>query len=121
MQVTVTEKDLFLAILAMDAYNRGRGAGLNDEGASDSNGLGSIGSGIGTATVTAEADTALDSAAVAAGFYAVAYQTQYGTVISYRGSDNLALSGSEAGASDVYTGWVQGGGRPAGQLIRVGR
>ena len=28
--MTITEKDLFLAILAMDSYNRGSGAGIND-------------------------------------------------------------------------------------------
>ncbi|WP_162933127.1 hypothetical protein [Roseovarius sp. EL26] len=33
-------KDLFLSILAMDAYNRGYDAGINDEGENDLDGLG---------------------------------------------------------------------------------
>lgn len=88
--MTVTERDLFLAILSMDAYNRGYGAGLNDSGVGDANGLGGVGSAIGTATVTRQSDTEAGSAGVAAGFYAVAYQTQWGTVISYRGTDFTA-------------------------------
>ncbi len=82
--MSVTERDLFLAILAMDSYNRGSGAGLNDGGGGDSDGLGEAGSQIGTATVL---NIPLPQGSEAAGFYAVAYATQYGTVISYRGTD----------------------------------
>jgi hypothetical protein len=83
--MTVTEKDLFLAILAMDSYNRGYDAGLMDNGENDPDGLGdSPGTAVGGATIL---DVDLPQGAQAAGFYAVAYQTQYGTVISYRGTD----------------------------------
>ena len=75
-------KDLFLAILSLDSYNRGYGEGIK--------GLGGLGSKIGNATVTDESDIADGSEGVNAGFYAVAYDTEYGTVISYRGTDNFA-------------------------------
>jgi len=84
--------DLFLAILAMDAYNRGYDAGIADgEGPTDANGndadgLGEAGKQIGTATVL---NVPLPEGSEAAGFYAIAYEwtdaennTQ--TVISYR-------------------------------------
>lgn len=46
-----------------------------------------------------------------AGFYAVAYEWQGQTVISYRGTDNPSLMGSAgAGASDIWSGWSIGAG-----------
>jgi Lipase (class 3) len=38
MQMTVSDKDMFLAILAMDSYNRGYDAGIKDGDANDTNG-----------------------------------------------------------------------------------
>jgi hypothetical protein len=58
-------KDLFLAILSMDSYNRGYTRGID--------GLGGIGSGIGNAVIRDQSDTANGSAGVSAGFYAIAY------------------------------------------------
>ena len=94
-------KDLFLAILAMDSYNRGydatKGMNLSD----------SPGTLIGTAAIK---NIALPTGAQAVGFYAVAYQTDYGTVISYRGTDKLAsLPWSDSG-SDIANGWILGAG-----------
>lgn len=40
-------KELYLAILSMDAYNRGYGAGIADGGKADTDGLGEAGSQIG--------------------------------------------------------------------------
>lgn len=58
-------KDLFLAILSMDSYNRGYDAELS--------GLGGEGFGIGTATVAKDAEQFLNAGeAEDAGFYAVA-------------------------------------------------
>lgn len=101
-------KDLFLEILSMDSYNRGYdsgvgdGIGPTDANGNDADGLGRIGAHIGTAVVTSDANSTTDQAA---GFYAVAYDsTTYGTIISYRGTDNLAVFGDDA--SDIYTGWV---------------
>ncbi|TAG15016.1 MAG: hypothetical protein EAZ40_13925 [Rhodobacterales bacterium] len=102
--MTVTEKDLFLAILAMDSYNRGYDAGIKDGGDNDPDGIGEFGSQIGNASVMA---VALPQGAQAAGFYAVAYQTQYGTVISYRGTDFTPAADF---ATDRDQGWTLGGG-----------
>ena len=101
-------KDLFLAILSMDSYNRGYEAGIADGGNGDPDGLGETKdvSKIGNATVSlAPKDVSQEFAdsAQAAGFYAIAYEITDGagidgldtgdTVISYRGTD-----GSEAWA-----------------------
>ena len=95
-------KELFLAILSMDAYNRGYGAGIADGGANDPDGLGdSFGTRIGAATITQASDSDPLSDEVTAGFYAVAYDTPYGKVISYRGTD---------GGWDYLKGWLIGGG-----------
>jgi hypothetical protein len=92
-----TQRDLLLAILAMDSYNRGY-----DEGIS---GLGGTGSKIGEATFKLDSsvlkDDAGNSVHESTGFYASSYTLDAGTknettVISYRGTD----------ASPDYTrGW----------------
>lgn len=73
--------DLFLAILSMDAYNRGYDAGID--------GLGSAGSKVGLAEII---DADLPIGSVEAGFYASAYDLSGQTVISYRGTDVDSLS-----------------------------
>jgi hypothetical protein len=96
-----TSKDLLLAILAMDSYNRGYGAGLEVSGTQ-----------VGSATIGL---TSTDPAAnipngQSAGFYAAAYTIGTGvdgiasgsTVISYRGTnfdDKVQL------LWDVLFGW----------------
>ena len=73
-----------LSILAMDSYNQGYGKGY-DHGKTQ----------IGAATFSLDD---ISAEAQAAGFYAVAYDTGEGvdelsngsTVISYRGTDNIA-------------------------------
>ncbi len=87
-------KDLLLAILSMDAYNRDYGAGIT--------GLGGKGTKIGTATILDDSgvlkDENGDRIDEATGFYAVSYDIPgVGTVISYRGTD---------GANDVWNGWT---------------
>jgi len=81
--MTMTQ-DLFMAILAMDVYNRGYNEGIT--------GLGGEGSAIGTATLTDQSDVEADSDGVSAGFYAAGYNWNGQTVISYRGTDNLNLN-----------------------------
>jgi hypothetical protein len=107
-------KELFLAILSMDAYNRGYGAGIADGGKDDIDGLGRIGSHIGSATVKNDNNS---TAAQAAGFYAVAYDDPtYGTIISYRGTDNPSIYASDvSGGADITLGWVAGAGNPTDQ------
>jgi hypothetical protein len=77
-------REVFLSLLAMDAYNRGTGTLINN--------LGGKGSKIGRATVGEDAETILPPRdAVAAGFYAIAYEWNNNgineTVISYRGTN----------------------------------
>lgn len=72
-----TSSELMYAILSMDAYNRGYNQGLVYEGNS-----------IGTATVTLQSDISENGEAVAADFYAVAYEWNGETIVSYRGTDN---------------------------------
>jgi hypothetical protein len=91
--------DLFLAILAMDSYNRSYNAGLSDSPA------GLAGNQIGNAFLKTDVDLPVGSQA--ASFFAQAYNWLGQTVISYRGTDNrnpLDLN------SDIYTGWPVGGG-----------
>lgn len=96
--------ELFLAILAMDSYNRGYGAGLGDgvnvdgQGV-DVDGLGEAGAQIGTATVL---NVPLPEGSEAAGFYAVAYAWNGQTVISCRGTntDPMPLVWSSPGFVD---------------------
>ena len=66
-------KDLFLALLSMDAYNRGYGAGVDlGQNSDESNGSIALG---GATIVKNLKDVGLLDQAKAAGFYAVAYET----------------------------------------------
>ena len=114
-------KDLFLAILAMDSYNRGYGAGIADGDQNDTDGLGEAGSQIGSATIL---NIPLPQNAQAAGFYAVAYTVGAGvegitpgtTVLSYRGTDGLTFgSDPVSGGGDILNGWLAGAGVPTSQ------
>ena len=99
---------LMAAILSMDAYNRGYGAGI--KGLSDNQSTG-----IGDANVTTTSTSALIDPVTGqpvdktAGFYAVAYNWNGQTVISYRGTDNAAPTGASditKGGSDFWNGWT---------------
>lgn len=99
--MTITDKDLFMAILSMDAYNRGYSPGIAVSGTQ-----------VGGATFTIGSDqqAAGIPEGVAAGFYAAAYNTEWGTVISYRGTDNVGLLTAIGGGTDLWSGWVTGAG-----------
>ena len=89
-----TSKDLLVAILAMDSYNREYGEGIS--------GLGGAGSKIGSATLNALPDGTDLIAWKSIGFYADSYKLDDGTtVISYRGTDT---------SIDYYYGWLVGAG-----------
>lgn len=83
-------REVFLSLLAMDAYNRGVGALVGD--------LENIPnvSRVGTATVRTDSDRLFGQDAVSAGFYAIAYEWNNNgineTVISYRGTNFPDLS-----------------------------
>lgn len=94
-------KDLMLALLSMDSYNRGYGAGMELTGAA-----------LGNATIL---NVPIPSGSQAVGFYASAYTltAAVGTlasgskIISYRGTNTDSLG---TAASDVFNGWVTGAG-----------
>jgi hypothetical protein len=79
---------LLIAILSMDSYNRDYGAGIS--------GLGGAGSKIGSAILQATPAGINTDTWQSTGFYAAAYTTPDGTVISYRGTD---------AAPDYTKGW----------------
>jgi hypothetical protein len=83
-----TQTDLFLAILALDAYNRGYNPGMLLPDGSTTQ--------IGDATIL---DTSADQSV---SFYAVAYSWLGETIISYRGT--TFASGPDFG--DVLNGWT---------------
>lgn len=91
--------ELLMAILAMDAYNRGYNPGITDSGNSNT---GMIGSQLGTATVATSSPITSSSPEFAASFFAQAYTLANGqTVISYRGTDSAC-------------GWIYGSGLGSG-------
>ncbi len=91
-------RDLFLSILAMDSYNRGYSVGIADLDFNPNV------TKLGNATLLDDAIGQLDEADVlSAGFYAMAYNWNGETIISYRGTDNNGgrwfgdgISGSDA-------------------------
>ncbi|MBX9826325.1 MAG: pre-peptidase C-terminal domain-containing protein [Xanthobacteraceae bacterium] len=98
-------RDLFLAVLAMDSYNRGNAPGVS--GLSDA-----VGALIGDASVIGSKD---DAAARAAGFYAIAYNsTSLGKIISYRGTDSNAGLEATITSGDALNGYGLALGSPYG-------
>ena len=98
-------KDLLFALLSLDAYNRGFGAGLEDRETGLTN------EGIGSATIQRREDLGVDKQIYDqwkdVGFHAEAYDTPYGTVIAYRGTD---FSPGDDISADAGHGWPVGGG-----------
>jgi hypothetical protein len=90
--------DLFLAILAMDSYNRGY-----DQGIRVTRG----GNAIGAAFLIDQSDVETNSIARQIGFYARAYNWVGKKVISYRGTSTSDIS---ATLDDVFSGWTIGAG-----------
>ncbi len=102
MGISSSNPDLFRAILAMDAYNRGYNAGIGDPN------TGLTGNAIGLATIQRDIDLPVGSQV--ASFFAQAYALGGQTVISYRGTD---------AAWEAASGRVSGGNRaeqPMSQL-----
>ena len=92
--------DVFLSLLALDSYNRGYGqnvGGLTNSGM------------IGNATILRQSNITENPDEVQAGFYAIAYQWQGQTVISYRGTNfpkEVTLSEvNDAIDKDIGEGW----------------
>lgn len=81
--MTEMTPDLYKAILSMDSYNRGYGAAIKLGNATGTTADKSIGIQIGNAIVKAEGNTETNKAE---GFYAIAYNLNGETIISYRGT-----------------------------------
>jgi hypothetical protein len=91
--------DLFRAILALDSYNRGYGAGINlsTTGASSTQ--------IGNATIAQNSGILGAGVDSTASFFAQAYTWNGTTVISYRGTDHAGPSVKDWTLGDVLSGW----------------
>ena len=85
-------RDVFLSLLALDAYNRGYGQGVFLSPNDSTNGQEERNRFIGTARVTNQSDEEAGTPGVDAGFYAIAYEWNNETVISYRGTNFPDLS-----------------------------
>ena len=94
--------NLYQALFALDAYNRGYAEGIE--------GLGGVFSQIGNATLSQQSNTQGSSDEVNASFYAVAYSYNGETIISYRGTDD---------ASDIWNGWTTGVGNANSHSARA--
>lgn len=108
---------LMQAILAMDAYNQGYNPGLN-------HGQGQIGLATVSTNSTDEfsdpnAPSGTISPDQAAGFYAIAYNYNGGTVISYRGTDQNFVWPWDDTGSDLWNGYGVAAGSPTGEQARL--
>lgn len=108
------QPEFFKAVLAMDAYNRGYDASINTL----SN---EIGAQIGNAKIKTARK---DATAQEIGFYALAYDYDGGTVISYRGTDfpsppkTVNVAGLDLPV-DAYHGWSLGGGDTSSEQAQM--
>lgn len=96
--MTNSEKDQLLAILSMDSYNQGYKSKFTHEKTQ-----------IGAAVAIETPEFIDQSEWEAAGFYAVSYNTSYGKVISYRGTNEDSTQSSELFLNilkDVWNGWT---------------
>jgi hypothetical protein len=94
--------DLYLAILAMDSYNRGYSPGLNLAAASQTQ-IGDATLGINSSILTNPGGGASLDEPVS--FYAQSYTFNGQKVISYRGTDDIL--------KDALYGWLTGAGSSA--------
>ena len=80
------DRDVFLSLLALDAYNRSYGQNVVLTTGDSTTGQNERGRRIGNATILRDANDP-EGIAQAAGFYAIAYDWNGERVISYRGRD----------------------------------
>jgi hypothetical protein len=99
--MSVTMNDVVLAILAMDSYNHGYNGGMAVDN------LENI---AGASIITTSSDLATDNFPTTTSFYAIAYNWNGQTVISYRGTVFGGQFNSGADWGDVFAGWTFGGG-----------
>jgi len=82
-------REVFLSLLALDAYNRGYGQSVLLNEGDSSVGQSEANRFIGTARISRQSDVEVGTPGVNAGFYAIAYHWNGETVISYRGTNVL--------------------------------
>ena len=89
------DADVFRAILAMDAYNRGEEKGITVSGNS-----------LGTATLSTSSTDIFTAEELASGFSAQTYTWNGKTVIAYRGTNGAFFS--KTWWTDFFNGWAGG-------------
>lgn len=108
------DADVFKALLALDAYNRGYNAGIVLTGTK-----------IGNATIVKDSEALKNNdgsrADIPAGFYAVSYSLTTGeNIISYRGTDIISSwFWSDNPGGDFWNGWATGLGDPANKQAEL--
>ena len=97
------QTELFNAILSMDAYNRGYNASITLTG----NGIGNATLGIDSSELgtVIQNGTEIDKHETV-GFYALAYNYNGETIISFRGTNDVDSPGDLLTSKDVYHGWT---------------
>jgi hypothetical protein len=103
---TPTPKDLFLAILAMDSYNRGYDAGIKMP----------AGTLLGSATIIKDSSILRENGErsdIPTGFYAIAYELASGErIIAFRGTDKLPANPFGSGSGSDFGAYGLGIGQP---------
>ena len=80
-------REVFLALLALDAYNRGYSQNLKIVSGDGDSGVSEDGRRLGIAAIISQSDTRQGLPGVDAGFYAIAYDWNGETIISFRGTN----------------------------------
>ena len=80
-------RDVFLSLLALDAYNRGYGQNVIVQDGDNPDGQIETNRRIGNAMIQGQSNVTTDSDERNAGFYAIAYAWNGETVISFRGTN----------------------------------
>lgn len=97
---------LFNAILSMDAYNRGYNPGIELHLPAAT-----VNQHIGNATIIRQSDFTAGTQGYNSSFYALAYDYNGQTIVSYRGTDDpIGTITSSFFGSDIWDGWFLGGG-----------
>ena len=91
-------REVFLSLLALDSYNRGYGQSVLLNAGDSTSGQGEADRLIGTARISRQSDVEVGTPGVSAGFYAIAYEWNGETIISFRGTNfpNNILEATEA-------------------------
>ncbi|MBE5073997.1 hypothetical protein IM511_06735 [Erythrobacteraceae bacterium E2-1 Yellow Sea] len=102
-------REVFLSLLALDSYNRNYGQNVILYDGDITSGQNEAGRQLGGATIL---NVDLPNGSISAGFYAIAYDWNGETIISYRGTnfefDSVADFLGSPLYNDVFGGWTLG-------------